>query len=219
MLTRFERISALAAAVLAVALWIVGLVVTQALTTGLSDKATDAQVLAWVHGNKNPILTGSWLFMIGCLAFVWFAGVLRSRLAAAEAGDRTLSTIAFAGAVMAAAFGIAGQSDIASAINADSVSAATAGTLHRGGDVMFVGSELSIVLLLGAVAVLAFRTAVVPRWWGVAGALVAVVALIGPIGWAALIFGLPVWTLVTAGMLARAPRGRLARTAATAATA
>jgi hypothetical protein len=61
MLTRFERISALAAAVLAVALWIVGLVVTQALTTGLSDKATDAQVLAWVHGNKNPILTGSWL--------------------------------------------------------------------------------------------------------------------------------------------------------------
>jgi hypothetical protein len=176
-------------------------------------------VLAWVQGNKNPILTGSWLFMIGCLAFVWFAGVLRSRLAAAEAGDRTLSTIAFAGAVMAAAFGIAGQSDIASAINADSVSAATAGTLHRGGDVMFVGAELSIVLLLGAVAVLAFRTAVVPRWWGVAGALVAVVALIGPIGWAALIFGLPVWTLVTAGLLARAPRGRLARTAATAATA
>jgi hypothetical protein len=219
MLTRFERISALAAAVLAVALWIVGVVVTQALTTGLSDKATDAQVLAWVHGNKNPILMGSWLFMIGCIAFVWFAGVLRSRLAAAEAGDRTLSTIAFAGAVMAAAFGIAGQSDIASAINADSVSAATAGTLHRGGDVMFVGSELSIVLLLGAVAVLAFRTAVVPRWWGVTGALVAVVALIGPIGWAALIFGLPVWTLVTAGMLARAPRGRLPRTAATAATA
>jgi hypothetical protein len=176
-------------------------------------------VLAWVQGNKNPILTGSWLFMIGCLAFGWFAGVLRSRLAAAEAGDRTLSTIAFAGAVMAAAFGIAGQSDIASAINADSVSAATAGTLHRGGDVMFVGSELSIVLLLGAVAVLAFRTAVVPRWWGVAGALGAVVALIGPIGWAALIFGLPVWTLVTAGLLARAPRGHLARTAATAATA
>jgi hypothetical protein len=43
MLTRFERISALTAAVLAVALWIVGLVVTQALTTGLSDKATDAR--------------------------------------------------------------------------------------------------------------------------------------------------------------------------------
>jgi hypothetical protein len=214
MLTRFERISALAAAVLAVALWIVGLVVTQALTTGLSDKATDAQVLAWVHGNKNPILMGSWLFMIGCIAFVWFAGVLRSRLAAAEAGDRTLSTIAFAGAVMAAAFGIAGQSDIASAINADSVSAATAGTLHRGGDVMFVGSELSIVLLLGAVAVLAFRTAVVPRWWGIVGALIAVVALIGPIGWSALIFGLPVWTLVTAGLLARTPRTRAVTTAA-----
>ena len=44
MLTRFERIPALTAAVLAVGLWIAGLVTTQTLTTGLSDKATDAQV-------------------------------------------------------------------------------------------------------------------------------------------------------------------------------
>ena len=212
--TRFERRSGLITGVLAVALWVVGLVISQASTTHLSDKATDAQVLAWVQGNKNPIILGSWLFMIGCISFVWFAGVLRSRLAAAEAGDRTLSTIAFAGGVMAAAFGIGGQSDIASAINADVVSAATAGTLHRGGDVMFVGSELSIVVMLAAVAILAFRTAVVPRWWGIVGALIALVALIGPIGWAALIFGLPVWTLVTAGLLARTPRSRAATTAA-----
>ena len=210
---RFERISTLVAGVLAVTLWVVGLVVSQATTTHLSDKATDTQVLAWVQGNKNPIILGSWLFMIGCIAFVWFAGMLRSRLAAAEGGDRTLSTLAFAGAVMAAAFGIGGQSDIASAINANAVSAATAGTLHRGGDVMFVGAELSIVVLLAAVAVLAFHTAVVPRWWGIVGALVAVVALIGPIGWAALVWGLPVWTLVTAVLLVRAPRVRAPRTA------
>ena len=39
------------------------------------------------------------------------------------------------------------------------------------------------------------------------------VALIGPIGWAALVWGLPVWTLVTAVLLVRAPRVRAPRTA------
>jgi hypothetical protein len=102
--------------------------------------------------------------------------------------------------------------DIASAINQDAISAATAGTLHRAGDVMFVGAELSFIVLLVSVAVLAFRTAVVPRSWAVVGLLVAVAAFIGPIGWAALIFGLPVWTLVTAVILARTPRAHGART-------
>jgi hypothetical protein len=62
--------------------------------------------------------------------------------------------------------------------------------------------------------VLAYRTAVVPKWWGTVGAIVAVVLAIGPIGWAALIFGLPVWTLVTSVLLARTPRSRAATTAA-----
>ena len=53
-------------------------------------------------------IVGGWLFMTGCLAFIWFAGVLRSRLADAEGGNPdTLSTIGYAGAVAAAAvFGI-----------------------------------------------------------------------------------------------------------------
>ena len=62
-----------------------------------------------------------------------------------------------------------------------------------------------------AVAVLAFRTNVLPRWWAAFSILIAVVLVIGPIGWAALIFGLPLWTIGTALFLllgrrpARAP--------------
>ena len=51
--TRFERISALVTGVLAVTLWIVGLVVSQATTTHLADKATDAQVLAWFRATRT----------------------------------------------------------------------------------------------------------------------------------------------------------------------
>jgi hypothetical protein len=34
------------------------------------------------------VLLGGWLFMLGCLAFIWFAAVLRARLAEAEGTDR-----------------------------------------------------------------------------------------------------------------------------------
>jgi hypothetical protein len=203
-----NRITLASLGAASVALWIVGLLVSRSLTTKLPDKATDAQVLAWVQGNKNPIISGSWLFMIGCLVFVVFAAVLRSRLAAAEDGARTLSTIAYSGAVMMAVFGILTQPDIVSAINADSVSPASAGAFHHIGDLGFMGAELSLAVFLGAVAVLAFRNAVLPRWWAALTALVAVVALIGPIGWAALIFGFPVWLLVTPWLVGRTSRRR-----------
>jgi len=204
--SRFDRISALVTAVLAIGLWIAGLVVGQALTDSLPDKATDAQVLTWLHANTNLTIVGGWLFMTGCLAFIWFAGLLRTRLAEAEGGTHTLSTIGFAGAVGAALFGIGTQADLAAAINASDVSAATAGMFHRLGDLFFVGAELCLIVLMASVALLAFRAAALPRWWGVVSALVAVVLWIGPIGWAALIFGTPVWTLGTAFMLARTPR-------------
>ena len=182
---------------LAVALWIVGLVVSQASTTSLPDNANDAAVLSWIQGNQNPIILGSFLFMIGCAVFIVWAGMLRARLAEAEGGVHTLASIAFGAALVMAGLGFLTQTDIASAINADHISAATAGTLHHLGDAFFVGVEITLAVLLGSVAVLAYRTAVLPRWWAILGALVGVVALVGPIGWAALIFAFPVWLLVT----------------------
>jgi hypothetical protein len=217
MLNRFDRLSALVTGLLAVALWIAGLVIGQGMTDNLPSKASDAQVLAWLQDNKNLTIVGGWLFMTGCLAFIWFAGVLRTRLAAAETGDHTLSTVAYAGAVAAGIFGIGTQADVGAAINASDVTAPTAGMFHHLGDLFFVGAELTLMLPLIAVAILAFRTAVLPRWWGAFGALVAVILLIGPIGWAALIFGTPIWVLGTTILLVRSPRARRTAVAAPAA--
>jgi hypothetical protein len=215
-ITRFERNAALVTGPLAVAFWIAGLIIGEGMTDHLPGKATDAQVLAWLHHNKNTVIVGGWLFMTGCLAFLWFAGVLRTRLAAAETDGHTLSTIAFGGGVAAAIFGMGTQADLGDAINASDVTAATAGTFHHLGDLFFVGAEISLIAPLAAVAILAFRTAVVPRWWGVFSALVAVVLWIGPIGWAALIFGTPLWVLGTTFLLVRTPKTRRVVTVATA---
>src|SRR5580765_3603717 len=198
MLSRFDRISTVVMGVLAPTFWIAGILISQSLTDKLPNNASDAQVLTWLNANQNLVIAGGWLFMTGCLAFIWFAGLLRTRLAEAEGGTHTLSTIGFAGAVGAALFGIGTQADLAAAINASNLTAATAGMFHRLGDLFFVGAELSLIVLMASVALLAFRAAALPRWWGVVSGLVAVVLWIGPIGWAALIFGTPVWTLGTA---------------------
>jgi type IV secretory pathway TrbD component len=42
-----------------------------------------------------------------------------------------------------------------------------------------------------------------PRWWAYFAVLIAIVLVIGPIGWAALIFGTPLWILGTTWLLLR----------------
>ena len=73
-------------AVLAVALWVAGLVVINSFSDKIPHHPTDAQLLTWIQGNQNPIISGGWLWMMGCLSFLWFAALLRARLAEAEGG-------------------------------------------------------------------------------------------------------------------------------------
>jgi hypothetical protein len=199
-----HRLHALAG-VLAVALWLGGLGIYLGTTSQPSDSAGDAAILAWAQDHSNAIILGAWIYMIGCLCFVWFAGILRERLALAEDGG-TFSSIAFAGALATAVFGLGMPAgDLAVAISKDDFSASAAGALHHLTDVFFVGAELSAALMLAAVAAAAWRTGVLPRWWVILGVVVAVALLIGPIGWAALLFGMPVWVLGTSALLVRRP--------------
>lgn len=212
---RLERFSALTG-VLAVVLWIVGLIVTNSLSDKIPSHPSDAQLLSWFKGNSGTVIFGGWLFMLGCVAFVVFAAMLRGRLAAAEAGTATFTTLAFAGAVAGAVFGmLTAAGDVGAAINKDDISAATAGTLHNGSDAFFVAAELAMVLFFVGTAIVCLRTRLLPRWWSYFALLIAVVLIIGPIGWAALIFGVPVWTLGTTVFLLR-ERDSVPRTAAAA---
>ena len=173
-----------------------------AVPTNLSDKASDPQTLVWVQHNANDLLIGGWAFILGCLCFVWFVGILRARLVVSEGGTGTVSTITFVGGVATALFGaLIPAGDLAAAINKNDISPATAGALHRMSDGFFVTAELALIVLFVGVAVLGFRTRVVPRWFASLGIVLAAVLVIGPIGWAGLIFGLPVWTLIATILL------------------
>ena len=54
--------------------------------------------------------------------------------------------------------------------------------------------------MIGAVAL---RSRIFPKAWAWFSFLFAVILVIGPIGWAALIFGLPIWVLGTTFFLTR----------------
>ena len=203
MQARSERFTALTGA-LAVVLWIAGIVATNAMSDKIPHNPTDAQLLTWIQGNTNSVLMGGWLWMLGCVSFVWFAAVLRARLATAEGGTTTYSTLCFGGAVAGAAFGMLNMAgNVGAAIDKNDISAATAGTLHNSGDMFFVAAELALILFFVGAAIVALRSGALPKWWAYFAILIAVVLVIGPIGWVALILGTPVWTLGTTWFLLR----------------
>jgi hypothetical protein len=203
---RWERFSALAG-VLAVVLWIVGVAAIGGghlgLPGGLPEESAE-EVLAHFRGNEDAVVSGGWLFMLGSLAFLWFVGILRSRLIGAEGGRGTFASIAFAGGVATGllALGIP-TGGVVAALGIDEIGAPEAATLNALEAAFFIGAELAAIVLLAASAVVALRTATLPRWWAAASILLAVWLVIGPIGWIGLLAGLPAWTVVTSVMLLR----------------
>ena len=192
---------------LTVALWIVGLALLTSNQPG--DHATGSEILAWYKGHTDTILLGGWLFMIGCLGFVAFVAGVGQRLAA--------PSVALAGAAIAGVSGmLTAAVDVAGGIDKNDIDPATAATFHHAVDIFFITAELAAVLPLAVVAVVAWRSRALPRWWAAFGGLVAVVLLIGPVGWIGLIFGVPIWTLGTSLFVLLGSRTRVRTAAATA---
>jgi type IV secretory pathway TrbD component len=200
---------------LSVVLWIVGLALYQHNAPG--QHAPGSEILGWYRSSANSILLGGWFFMLGCLGFVTFVNGLRGRLATVAEPGAQLPGLAFAGAVMAGVFGmLMAAVDVAGAVDKSDIGPTTAAAFHHSTDIFFLAAELAALLPLGAVAVIAWRTRVLPRWLAVFGGLVAVVLVIGPIGWIGLIFGLPIWTLGTSLFVLLGSRDRMRAAAAAA---
>jgi hypothetical protein len=181
---------------LSLVLWVVGIILIN--HNGPADHATGVQILAWYKSDSDTIVMGGWLFMLGCLGFVTFVSGLRVRLAEATGPGSQLPGLALAGAAMAGVCGLltAGV-DLTGGIDKNDIDPGTAATLHHSVDLFFVGAELAAILPLAAFAIVAWRKRIVPRWWAGFSTLVAVVLIVGPIGWLGLIFGVPLWTLGT----------------------
>jgi hypothetical protein len=185
--------------VAAVVFWIVGFLLF--VSTDVEGADTAAEILAGYEEDDNAILFAGWVFVIGGVFFLWFLGTLRARLVGAEGVPGRLAGIAFAGGIATAVFLIGVPlGDVAAAI-ADDLEPAAAQALNEVGTAFFVGAEFSAVVLLVATALVALRTAVLPRWLAWVSLLLALWLLIAPIGWLGLIVGFPLWILVVSVLL------------------
>jgi hypothetical protein len=179
-----------------VALWIAGVFLITQSQPG--NHATGSEILAWYKSHTDTILLGGWIFMLGCIGFVTFVNGLRGRLADAAGAASQLPGLAVVGASITTAFGMLFAAvDVGGAVDKTDIDPATAATFHHFADVFFVCAELAAILPLGVVAIVVWRTRLLPRWWAAFSALLVVVLLVGPVGWIGLIFGLPVWTIGT----------------------
>ena len=189
----------------AVLLWLASVIVIN--SGGVpAEGASEAEYLAHVKTDATTIMVGGWIFMAGCVAFLWFAVVLRERLGAAEGGSRVFSTAAFVGAVLVGAFMmLTPGGEIAAAIIAEEqeISASTVAALRHLGEAYISAATLAATLLMVGSAVVALRTRLLPRPWAWLSLALAFVLVIGPIGWAALLLGLPVWVIATTLLLRR----------------
>ena len=192
------------AGVVAVVLWVVSVLISSSGAPG--ENASEAEYLAYIQEDADTIILGGFLFMLGCLAFLWFAVVLRERLAAAEGGSRMFSNVAFIGAAVVGAFMMLTPGpEIAAAIIAEEqeVSASAAAAMRMLPEGFLIAAALSAILLMLGSGIVALRTRIFPKVWAWFSFLLALLLVIPWIGWAALLLGLPVWVIGTTVFLLR----------------
>jgi hypothetical protein len=212
----WQRLAALAG-VGAVVLWIVGVVIQGEPPEERDEEdgsaaAGGADLLRWYNDETDTILAGGFIFQLGVLLFLIFLVALRGRLGSVEGPNGFLTLLAWAAGIALAVFLLAAPAgDMAGAINDEELTPDSALALRLAGDGIFVGAQLSAALFVAATGLLVVRFRALPVWLGWVSFLLALLLLIPPIGWAGVIFGLPLWLIATSVLLyLRAPSQQVA---------
>jgi hypothetical protein len=193
-LARFAPLTGVAAVVL----WVAGVIVAE--SDSPEDDAPGTELVAYLEDHEAEIFVGAGLFCLGSALFIWFLASLAAHFRRAGDDGRLATVMVSGGVATAATIALVSAPNVAGALafdNADRVlSPETAETLTVLGDGFFVVAELLAVALLGAAARMILRTGAFPRWVGYVTALFTIGLLVLPIGWAFVVWGIPLWTVV-----------------------
>jgi hypothetical protein len=196
--TRLERLSPLAG------VGFVALLVTSFVLTWNAPNSTDStqSVVSYWDDHSSRLIAGALIGALAVVFFVWFAGVLRARLAAAEGGSGRLATTAFGGMVMIAVGGglfssftfaaadVAGKSGVPGSVTQ------TLSVLNS--DAFFVLAAGTAVAALAA-GIAAVRHGGLPTWLGRIAIVIGILA-VTPIGFFAFL-AFVVWVLIASIVL------------------
>lgn len=146
------------------------------------------EIVEYYTDNTTSIMVGGWLGLLSGIFLIWFGGSVRTRLR--DGGQDRLGAIAFGGAIAAATVGfLIDTANVMAAMRADEddgIAPETATALYDlGNGLVGGGLPMAIAVFVGAVALAAFRSTVLPTWLGILGAVI-VLGLVLP--WVAWIF-------------------------------
>ena len=202
-----RRITPLAG-VLSMVMFVVGVLVIESGDIP-GDEATGAEYADYYADALGRLATGAVIWGIGIIALIWFLDGLRTKI---EPASRQLGRLAYGYGFGAALFLLTSITpDLAAALASDGLErplesgAAEAASFL--GDGFFVVAELLLAGFFFAVGLAAVRARALPAWLGWISLVLAIVALIPPIGWAVVVFGLPLWVLLTSALLWWGGRG------------
>lgn len=177
-----ERLELLLAGIAPLLLGLAGLIVLEGPADRPELNQPPAVILSY-FGEQDTVILGSFLLTLAALAFLWFAGSLRAVLRRKEGGEGRLSAIAFGGAMVAGVFMLAmPAANLVGALLAEQLSAAQAQTFYFLGDVFLYPAAMGAAVFVGATALVALRTAALPRWVKWPSAVLALWLLVPPLG-------------------------------------
>jgi hypothetical protein len=192
------------AGVLSVVLFIVAIFVIESDSTPDTD-ATGAEVAAYLDGALGTLAVALVIWGVGTIALIWFLDGLRTHLSRfSDQLGRLALVFGFAVALfMLASF----LPDLAGAFASDELDgeleAGAAQAIGTLGDGFFFGAEVMLTGLFLATGLAALQARALPAWIGWFSLVLAVVALIPPIGWAVVIWGFPLWILIISAFMWR----------------
>jgi hypothetical protein len=169
------------------------------------DRATGSALSASIANPDWATLVAGFSWGLACIAMIWFLAGLRAHITPVS---ETFATIAFgAGIAVVALLAITPAPAIGGWIWSDQSNrhldpgAAEALTAIANGFYFTAAIMLAGVYL--AVGVASIRHGIFPRWLGWMSVLFALIATIPMVGFAALLMGFPLWTIIICSILWR----------------
>jgi hypothetical protein len=205
-----RRFAPLAGA-LAALLWTASLIVLEA-GGNPADPDSAEEIAEHFRDDRTAILAAGTLHVLGGFFFLWFLAALGAVLRGLDESLAWLRTAALVGGTAAGTMMLAltGPQTTGATTDVELLSPEGALGFWRLSHTFFIGAELAFAVFVAAVSLIAFARFLFPRWLGWAGGFVALVLLVVPVGWVALVALVPIWLVVVSVLLfTRAPDERL----------
>lgn len=205
-MVRLRRLAPLSGALAAV-LWIVSVVVLEA-GGNPADPNSGAEVAQHFADNRTAILVAGLLHTLGGFFFLWFLGAVWDALRRLGEDVDWLRTTALVSGAAAAALMLAltGPQTTGATTDVELLEPQSSVAFWRLSHAFFVGAEFAFSVFVAALSLLALARGVLPRWLGWFGLFTALVLLIVPVGWIALLLLVPIWLIAASVVLFRRAR-------------